>query len=439
MSNELIIPSTLRGIYSITGWRGIVSHLLVNQVLKRDAEYALKLIAKINDRPTVGNLGNSHVHVSAYGSFQHSVGQVVLTAWAEGLPYLFVNDFNTTETNKRAEHLGKILGLPVGRGLELICMMAFDGTVNDPANKGKTYVCGKGGTPLEDIPELLAAFTTEVIEPDQQRMRDMGAKLSEAMTRYSIKNVGYEDVKASFGEGSMRTQVQERDYAQIVQERIWEMFSKDVSKRYEKLAEMGIKAAPDIPLPKIHKAIRSAFLKVGKPAYVSEASYITLPRAKELILTSGGMPCYPGHIETAAITDFEGDEAALPNRIKKAGFYLAEFVPTRNTLPYLARALPALVAAGIFPFAGTEHNESADPNYFPSVIPAASDGKITDDLVLYFNMGPLLSLAHERNPVMGKDGEFTGDPFDAIRTGQKIVEEMTGKKIPVYLGPSTTG
>jgi hypothetical protein len=106
----------------------------------------------------------------------------------------------------------------------------------------------------------------------------------------------------------------------------------------------------------VQDEIRSRLMKAGRPAFVPE-SPVSFDDVYQLILGSGGIPCYPTLADGASpVCPWEEPPDALARRVLDVGIHVAELIPNRNAPEVVDAYVAAFRRAGILVMAGTEHN-----------------------------------------------------------------------------------
>jgi hypothetical protein len=106
--------------------------------------------------------------------------------------------------------------------------------------------------------------------------------------------------------------------------------------------------------------IRSKLLKAGGRAYVpeDENAFLPVPRIIEIILNSGGIPCYPVLLDNAEgnCTEYESDMQLLLNELMALRIFCIELIPGRNDIGCLRDFVMFFRDNGFVITFGTEHN-----------------------------------------------------------------------------------
>jgi hypothetical protein len=370
-------------------------------------------------RPEVGRRPpaafNAHVHLPPNFSAFATVAQAVELASAQGCVLLGSSnyyDFSVyTEFATRCQAAGVF---PLF-GLEMMCRdeaLARQGVkVNDPANPGKIYLCGKGISRFDPLSPGAAAIMEGVRARDGARIAEMirrcVATLADRGCRIDLT------ADAIVGalvrrHGSPRSTVvlQERHVAQAIQEALFEAIP--AADRLERLpALLGgpcqLEDASDAV--GAQGEVRTHLMKAGKPGFVPE-SYLELGQARTLALELGGIPCYPVLADGAKpLCQFEATPAGLVATLKSLGIWATEFIPNRNAPALLVDYVKTVRGSGLVVTAGTEHNTL---DLLP-IMPSARGEPLPAELLPIFWEGACVAAAHQYLTARGESGFVTAD------------------------------
>ena len=151
--------------------------------------------------------------------------------------------------------------------------------------------------------------------------------------------------------------LQERHIVQAFQEALFRLVT-DLSERVKKLETVlgsALCISPDDAV-EVQRAIRSNLMKAGKPACV-EALPIDFDQGYQMVLSLGGIPCYPVLADGAKpINEYESSPKNLIADLKSRNVHCVEFIPHRNDPDLLKHYVTAMREAGFVITAGTEHN-----------------------------------------------------------------------------------
>lgn len=379
---------------------------------------AASATAAESDDQEVGPV-NSHLHLPPNFSAFETVRDAMEQAAGEGIRAVGVNNYYGfdiyTEFAVRAA-LGRVFPL---FGMEVICLLEDlqqAGTLlNDPANPGKMYLCGKALWDIAPMNERAAATMNRIRQLDSDRMHEMLAKLETVSGERGVDvrldpEVIRRKIARNHGCPSEIVYFQERHAAQALQEAIAE--GRSVADQRALLSKVTGEDAESIDpgnRAKVQDLIRSRLIKAGKPAYVAE-QFVDYPSAAEMILELGGIPCYPVLLDAAdRISDFEDTPESLAERLRAMNIHAVEFITFRNSAEVLDRYATALAEMGFIVTAGTEHNTLA-----PMPIKPAGPGgsPISPAVDALFTEGACVLAAHQVLGVHGQAGwvHRTGQP-----------------------------
>ena len=364
--------------------------------------------------PAVRPRVNAHVHLPPNFSAFETVRQALEMADAQGVGILGASNYYDYSV------YGEMAALATGRGvfplfgLEIISLvdaLVKEGVkVNDPGNPGKYYLCGKGITRFDPMPDDARALLQVIRDADTARMALVAEKLAAVFDEAGLETgLDAEAVKnrivARHGSPRETVYLQERHVAQAFQEVLFGSIAEgDRAAFLTRVYGVAPKAKADDAVG-TQNEIRSQLLKSGKPAYVPE-TFVDFDHAYRLVLALGGLPCYPTLADGAApITEYEASPDALIADLLARGIVCAEFVPNRNTPAVLSRYVHAMRRAGLFVTAGTEHNTL---DLLP-IAPTCLGGEpIPEDVQDIFWEGACVLVAHQYLTLLGQPGFVDG-------------------------------
>lgn len=308
---------------------------------------------------------NAHIHLPPNFSAFETVAQAVELAQAQGVAVLGCSNYYDFEV------YGDFIREAAGRGvfplfgMEVIALdggLERDGVrVNDPANPGRMYVCGKGLTQFAERSERAEALLQAIARDDAERIAAMIAMMEDIFRRQQMATGLSHDgvverVVRRHGSPRHTVHLQERHVCQAFQEVFFEKVAPE-HREAMLCAVYGDEPKADVTnAVAVQNELRSRLMKAGRPAYVAER-FVAPAQAIELVLELGGIPCYPVLADGVdPICEFETPVERLIANLRAYGFHLAEFIPLRNTPAVLEAYVPAMRRAGIVVTAGTEHN-----------------------------------------------------------------------------------
>jgi hypothetical protein len=314
---------------------------------------------------------NAHIHLPPNYSAFTSVDQAITLATEQGITVLGASNYYDWSVYEAFAQKATAHGIFPLFGLEVICLVpelqAQNVKINDPGNPGKFYLCGKGLTKFSPLSDDAEALLSTIRRSDSERMAQVVTKLSDLLG-------------ASLTAEQLKTELAQRHGC-------------DVETVY--LQERHVAQAFADTLGLDPNAVRSQWMKAGKPGYVEE-TFVGFDHAYRLILALGGIPCYPTLADgTSPICGFEEPVESLIAALKNQGIYAAEVIPTRNTPEVLTRYVTEMREAGLIVTAGTEHNTPAlDP-----LVPTCLGGTpIPEALQAIFTEGATVIAAHQSGP-----------------------------------------
>ena len=311
---------------------------------------------------------NTHVHLPPNFSAFETAEDAVETAAAEGIRVLGASNFHDRRIYGRFAEAAAGAGIVPLFGIESISVIDAERDagmkVNDPANPGRIYLCGKGVDPFATPTEAAGtagALAARARDADAGRMRSMVSLLADRFTAAGLRTALTaetiaEDVAQRAGCPLEWVVLQERHLAMAFQEALFVAVAPE--RRHDILSRAfgGPAAASATDSILVQDEIRSRLLKAGRPAFVPE-SPVSFDDAYRLILGAGGIPCYPTLADGASpVCPWEEPPDALARRVLDVGIHVAELIPNRNAPAVVDAYVAAFRRAGLLVMAGTEHN-----------------------------------------------------------------------------------
>jgi hypothetical protein len=387
-------------------------------------------------RPVAGALPvvNTHVHVPPNFSAFTTVEDVIATASAEGARAVGISNFFDQRVYSRFAEQASAAGIFALYGLEFITLiddLAEAGIrVNDPANPGRMYLCGKGIAPFRTKSEAAAATAVAIRSGSDERARRMvdqltawfaGCGLESALTADAIAG----DVAASAGVPVAWVSLQERHIARAYQQALAELPPAERAAVLERAYGGPSKVDPDDPVA-LQGEIRSRLIKVGTPGFVAEVP-LAFDDAYAYVLAMDGIPTYPTLADGVdPVCPFEASPEGLAAELGARGIHAAELIPVRNTSACVDAYVKAFADAGIIVMAGTEHNTA---DRIPLAV-ACADGPVSDPARRAFFEATCVVAAHQHLVASGRPGyvDASGRRTDAsvaqlVALGASLIEE----------------
>ena len=353
---------------------------------------------------------NTHLHVPPNFSAFTTVEDAVETSAREGVKVIGTSNFHSFGVYDRFDAAAREHGLKALFGLEFISVledeMRAGMTINDPANPGRAYICGKGiPTPSDPGPEG-TAFMAAAKTSNEARTTQMVDIVREL---FAAAGLEVEVTYGSIVEGvAKRAQVpsewivlQERHVALGFQEALFEALPDERRASFlEKLYGQPAKAAADDAIG-TQGELRARLMKAGRPAFVAETE-VPFAEAVGFIRGLGAIVVYPTVADGAnPICGYEDPVEDLIARLGDHAIYGAELVTVRNTPACVDRYVKAWRDAGIFVTAGTEHNTLERIPVDPTCVGGAPISEASRDI---FWEGVCVVAAHQQLKQQGQAG-----------------------------------
>lgn len=354
---------------------------------------------------------NTHVHLPPNFSAFDDVASVVDRAREEGVVAIGTANYFDFRVFRQFAELSAEAGIAALYGTEIITLQedlqASGVLVNDPANPGRTYMCGKAIAAFDTPGTVATSLMATIRRTSDERMAEMAIRLGDRARQGGLAEVPFLEgivsaVAARNGVPIEWVSLQERHLARALQEAIFAQVAPE--DRGSFLAALlggsaDTSAAAD-PMA-LQEAIRARLMKAGRPAFVPEAA-VSFDDAYRLVLELEGIPCYPTLADGAnPVCAFEDPPEDLAEALLGRGIYLAELIPTRNAPDVVDRYVAAFRAAGILTLAGTEHNTQ---RMIP-LTPTCRGGAAFSDLArTAFWEATCVIAAHQHLRLAGKPG-----------------------------------
>lgn len=361
-------------------------------------------------------LVNTHVHLPPNFSAFADVDAAIAQAVAEGIAALGISNFYDQRVYGWFGQAAAAAGIVALYGLEIIAVapdLAAGVRVNDPANPGRFYLCGKGVDP-DRAPTASAQATTDVIRTgNDTRAAAMIARVAAALTAAGVAGADRleaagltRQVASRAGVPPAWVSLQERHIAQAVQQVLADLDPPRRGQALERLYGQPSAVDPDDPVG-LQTELRARLLKAGRPGFVPEVP-IGFDQAYDYVLARGGIPTYPVLADGAdPLCQFETPPDSLAQALLDRGIHAAELIPPRNTTAVVDDYVRALTEAGLVVMAGTEHNTTESG----PLAPACADADLSDFARQHFWRGTCVVAAHQ----------------EAVRQGQPGFVDATGR------------
>jgi len=391
---------------------------------------------------------NTHVHLPPNFSAFETVEDAIETAAREGVRVIGSSNFHDFGIYDRFATAAKNHGLAALFGLELISVLDEEQRqgikINDPANPGRAYICGKG-IPAPTAPGPAARrFMDGAKASNADRTRQMVDRMAGLFREAGLDlDISYASILAGVAARAKVPEewvvLQERHVALGFQ---LALFAQLPATRRTGLLE---KVYGQPPTAASNDAIatqaelRSRLMKAGCPAFVEETA-IPFTDGLRFVLDLEAIPVYPTLADgVLPICGFETPVDALIERIEGYGIHGAELIPVRNTPAIVEEYVTAWRAAGIFAMVGTEHNTGERIPLDPTCLDSVPLSPRVRDICWE---GTCVVAAHQHLRAEGKAGYVDGEgrlnptfPDGETRLryfaelGEEILAEATGVRV----------
>jgi hypothetical protein len=359
-------------------------------------------------QPAAIPIVNTHVHFPPNFSAFTDVADAVGFAAAEGVHAVGISNFFDQSVYRQFAEAAAEAGIVALFGLEFITAideLARAGTrINDPANPGRMYLCGKGISPFKERSAQAERIAAMIRTSNDQRIEQMVTRLAGWFSAHGLETgLTAELIRSSVAEAAgvplAWVSLQERHLAMAFQQALSAV---PAAERAEVLARIyGSASAVDADDPiALQGELRSRLLKAGTPGFVAEVP-LSFDDAYAYILAMDGIPTYPTLADgVSPVCPFEESPEALAVELIERGIWAAELIPVRNTAEAVDRYVRAFAAAGLVVMAGTEHNTQ---QRIPLAVSAA-DGPVSDFVAQAFWEGACVVAAHQMLIAAGRPG-----------------------------------
>jgi hypothetical protein len=377
---------------------------------------------------------NTHVHFPPNFSAFATVEDVLATASAEGARAVGISNFFDQQVYSRFAEQAAAAGVVALYGLEFITLiddLAEAGVrVNDPANPGRMYLCGKGIDPFKQKSAAAAAIAARIRTGNDERARRMVDQLTAWFAECGLQagltaDAIAADVAGSAGVPVEWVSLQERHIARAYQQALARLPLDERAAVLERAYGGPSKVDLDDPVA-LQGELRSRLIKVGTPGFVAEVP-LAFADAYSYVLAMDGIPTYPTLADGVdPVCPFEASPQALAAELLARGIHAAELIPVRNTSACVDAYVKAFADADIIVMAGTEHNTA---DRIPLAV-ACADGPVSGAARASFFEATCVVAAHQHLVASGRpgyvdaSGRRTGVPVaELVALGASLIEE----------------
>lgn len=376
---------------------------------------------------------NGHIHTPYSFSAFSDLDTAFKMANKEKIAVLGINDFYVTD-GYQDFHDGCLKhGIFPLFNIEFIGLMKEEQQkgirINDPNNPGRIYFSGKGLDYPFETGRSQKKELRNVIKESQIQVREMIIRLNKLIQQdYPSLYMSYDLIKQEFAHELVR----ERHIAKALRMLAVRRFpDHDEQLAFiEKLYGGKKSKATMLNIPALENEIRSNLLKSGGAAFVEEdeKSFLELSKIIDIIIKSGGIPCYPVLLDdpSGKITEFEADPERLYNSLKKLRIECIELIPGRNDFMVLKKFVEFFNEKGFIITFGTEHNT---PEMIPLTVTARGGVPLDESLKKIAWEGACIIAAHQYLRADGRQGYVLPDGTHSVNQkeeltnlGQHIIE-----------------
>lgn len=362
---------------------------------------------------------NSHIHTpysfSAFNSIEHAVN----LASEQQVNVLGISDFNTVEGHAefnelcRKNHIYPLFGI---ESITLVRKDKEDGVKwNDPKNPGIVYICGKALDFPMTFPSASVAKLRSLWQGTQENITQAIIKVGNRCADIGLPvALDYESIKARYAKNTVRERHVTRALFDAMAESI-----PDKGKRLSAYRKLFSSEKFDADLDNnalVQDQIRNFLLKAGTPCFVEEdtKSFLTPQECNQLILSGGGIPCYPVFADDSLeLSTREKDVEKLAISLRTLGYQMVEFIPLRNSFDHLKNYVRYFHESGFPVVFGTEHNT---PSLIPMTPAARNNTPFDQELLKISYQGACVLAAHQHERNNGRPGFV-----DAV--GNRVVDQ----------------
>lgn len=376
---------------------------------------------------------NGHIHTPHSFSAFPDISLAFQMAMNEGIGVLGINDFYTTDGYPEFAALAREFKIFPLFNIEFMALQnelqSAGIRVNDPNNPGRTYFSGKGlSYPVNMSQESEKKIKTIQNESNRQTYQ-MVEKLNSFLAENNI-GIGFDAVNLhnKLAKGIFR----ERHIAQAIREAVFEKASSadDRKKLFEKIfSGKGLKS-PIVKSAMVENEIRGNLLKAGGAAFVPEdtEAFLTLEEIIDLIISAGGIPCYPVLLddEKGSYTEYEFDKKKLLENLIDNNVWAVELIPGRNDYKILKEFVSFFNQNGFIITFGTEHNT---PQLDPLIVSCRGGVPLDEELRKINYEGAAVIAAHQYLVARGEEGYLSGKKAKADKKDQYVA---LGKAVIAY-------
>jgi hypothetical protein len=368
---------------------------------------------------------NGHIHTPYSFSAFHDTDVIFEMAVKEKIAVLGINDFYVTDGYDIFHEECVSHGIFPLFNIEFIGLLKEEQQkgirINDPNNPGRIYFSGKG---LDYPFETGWKQRRQIRKVKRESQKQVKAMITRLNTLIQKENpslyMSYDLVKKMYAHELVRERHIAKALRVMLSKRIHEP-----GKQMEFLERLyGKPSKADIMNPAaVENEIRSNLLKSGGAAFVEEdeKSFLELKKIIQIIISSGGIPCYPVLLDdpSGKFTEFEADPEQLYNRLRSLGVECIELIPGRNDLNILRDFVEFFHKRGFVITFGTEHNT---PEMHPLTVATRGGVPLDEPLKRIGWEGACIIAAHQYLRAEGRQGYVLPDGSHSVKQKEELVK-----------------
>jgi hypothetical protein len=377
---------------------------------------------------------NGHIHTPYSFSAFPALDIAFKMAANEKIAVLGINDFYVTD-GYDAFHKGclsnKIFPL---FNIEFIGLLKDEQKkgirINDPNNPGRIYFTGKGLDYPFQLSWLKRRQLKAVRKDSQLQIKAMISKLNRLIEKEKpALKLSYGTIKRVYAHELVR----ERHLAKALRElAITTSTAAEEQLQFLENLYGGKKSKAGLSnAAALENEIRSNLLKSGGLAFVEEDknSFLELKKIIKIIISAGGIPCYPVLLDDASgkFTEYEADQEKLLASLRKLGIGCIELIPGRNDFNVLKSFVEFFHNNGFIITFGTEHNT---PEMLPLTVTTRGSVPLDDSLKTIAWEGACVIAAHQYLRADGRQGYVLPDGTHSVKQRRELMN--LGKLVIEY-------
>jgi hypothetical protein len=387
----------------------------------------LKLYPEIRMLPV-----NGHLHTPYSFSAFKDIPQLFEMSRKENIAVAGINDFFVTDGYEPFYLEALKTGVFPLFNIEFIGLMKDEQRhhirVNDPNNPGRCYFSGKGLDYPFSINTRIAAKLKSVVEKSQVQVHAMIDKANEWFRQVDAGlRLDFQDIRRRYAKELVR----ERHLAQAIRIAVFDQCRTN-PERDALLTRIFEDRSPKSPLtdiPALENEIRGNLLKSGGRAFVEEdeQAFMSLDELIEIIVSAGGIPCYPVLLDdkNGNYTEFEKDPEQLWKKLQDMKIGCIELIPGRNDARQLEHFVRFFHDRRFVVLLGTEHNT---PDMIPLTCDTRGNNPLSAEMQQISYEGACVVAAHQylrtctQKGLIRADGSFENSELEArIKLGNAVI------------------